>query len=66
MDDLMTNERDGILELVLNRPAKLNTLSDEMISTFEKALERFANQPSLRVMLIRANGKYFSAGVEIN
>jgi enoyl-CoA hydratase/carnithine racemase len=63
---ILTNERDGILELELNRPAKLNALSDEMISALEKALERFANQPSLRLMLIRANGKYFSAGVEIN
>ncbi|WGT28014.1 MULTISPECIES: enoyl-CoA hydratase/isomerase family protein [Pseudomonas fluorescens group] len=67
MDNLiLTNESEGILELVLNRPTKLNTLSDEVISAFEKALGRFANQPSLRVMLIRANGKYFSAGVEIN
>jgi enoyl-CoA hydratase len=63
---ILTQEREGILELVFNRPAKYNALSDEMIDGLDRAVDRFASHPELRVMLIRANGKYFSAGVDIN
>lgn len=63
---ILVQEREGILELVLNRPTKYNALSDEMIDGLDQAVERFASCRELRVMLIRANGKYFSAGVDIN
>ncbi len=63
---ILTRESDGIFELIFNRPEKCNALSDEMIGGLSEALERFAQEKSLRVMLIRANGKYFSSGVEIN
>jgi enoyl-CoA hydratase len=63
---VLVSEADAILELVLNRPAKLNAINDEMYDTLIEQTERFATVPSLRVMLIRARGKYFSAGVDLN
>lgn len=65
-EQLQVGEQDGILELVLNRPEKLNAISDAMVGTLAEAVQRFATDRALRVMLIRANGKFFTAGMEIS
>ena len=65
-NSLLTNERDGIFEVIFNRPEKLNALSNEMIRAFAAAVDRFAERRDLRVMLIRAVGRYFTSGVEVN
>jgi enoyl-CoA hydratase/carnithine racemase len=62
---LLTSEQDGILIATLNRPEKLNALSGEMMALFEAALHRFRDTPDLKVMLIRATGRYFSAGADM-
>ncbi|HYD07049.1 MAG TPA: enoyl-CoA hydratase/isomerase family protein, partial [Reyranella sp.] len=62
---LLTDESDGILVATLNRPDKLNALSRETMELFEQALHRFRDEPSLRVMLIRATGRYFCAGADM-
>jgi enoyl-CoA hydratase/carnithine racemase len=56
---------EGILVATLNRPAKLNALSDETMALFEAALLRFRDTTELKVMLIRATGRYFSAGADL-
>jgi enoyl-CoA hydratase len=65
-DTILTTEADGILELVLNRPQKYNAISDVMLEQLREAVNRFGARRDLRVMLIRANGKYFTAGMEIS
>lgn len=62
---LLRTETDGILEVVLNRPAKLNAINRDMWAGIRDAVEDFRNRRDLRVMLIRANGSYFSAGVDL-
>jgi enoyl-CoA hydratase len=62
---LLTEEADGILIATLNRPDKLNALSDETMALFEDALDRFRDTPDMKVMLVRANGRYFSAGADM-
>lgn len=67
MTNVVTVSADGaILEVVLNRPEKYNAISDEMLARLREAADRFDSTRALRVMLIRANGKYFSSGVEVN
>lgn len=63
---VLTSERDNILEVVLNRPDKYNALTTEMADLLFDAVETLGKRRDLRVMLIRANGKYFSAGADIN
>lgn len=63
--DLLLQEHEGMLEVVLNRPQKLNAISDAMLDRLRGAVESFAARRELRVMLIRAVGKYFTAGMEI-
>src|ERR1700757_2661494 len=62
----MLIEEDGaILIATLNRPDKLNALSRQTMEIFEKAVHRFRDTPELMVMLIRATGRYFSAGADL-
>ena len=62
---LLTAVEDGILIATLNRPAKLNAINREMMDLFIAAVHRFRDDPALKVMLIRATGRYFSAGADL-
>lgn len=65
-EHLLVQEQNGILEIVLSRPEKLNAISDAMVIKLASAVERFAVERDLRLMLIRSTGKFFSAGMEIS
>ena len=62
---LLVNEDGAILIATLNRPEKLNALSAETMSLFEAAVYRFRDTAALKVMLIRATGRYFCAGADM-
>jgi enoyl-CoA hydratase/carnithine racemase len=62
---LIVAEGDGIVVVTLNRPEKLNALSRELMTQFEEAVVRFRDTPLLKVMLIRASGRYFCAGADL-
>jgi len=62
---LLVEEDSGIIVCTLNRPEKLNALTGQTMSLFEQALHRFRDTPDLKVMLIRATGRYFCAGADL-
>ncbi len=62
---LLVEENDGIIICTLNRPDKLNALTGQTMSLFEAALHKFRDTPELKVMLIRATGRYFCAGADL-
>lgn len=62
---LLESEDGAILVATLNRPDKLNALDGETMSLFESALQRFRDTPAFKVMLVRANGRYFCAGADL-
>lgn len=62
---LLVEEDGAILIATLNRPEKLNALSAEMMGMFEEAVNRFRDTHSLKVMLVRATGRYFSSGADM-
>ena len=62
---LLTEEVDAVLVATLNRPDKLNALSAQTMELLEQALHRFRDAPELKVMLIRATGRYFCAGADL-
>ena len=64
-EHVIITEHDQILEFVFNRPDKYNAMSAEMRASFAAAVETFSARRDLRVMLIRAVGKYFTAGAEV-
>ena len=62
---LLVEETGAILIATLNRPEKLNALSAQTMKLFEEALHRFRDTPALKVMLLRATGRYFCAGADM-
>ena len=62
---LLVTEENAILIATLNRPDKLNAITLQMLQLFEAALHRFRDTPALKVMLIRATGRYFCAGADL-
>src|SRR5579884_3226262 len=62
---LLKSESGAILEVVFNRPDKLNAINQEMWAGIRDAVEEFRVRDDLRVLLFRAKGKYFSAGADL-
>lgn len=62
---LLTQELDGILVATLNRPDKLNALNMEIMDLLSEAVIHFRDTEALKVMMIRATGRYFSAGADL-
>ena len=59
-------EQDGpILIATFNRPDKLNAMSMQLMRSLEDAVIRLRDTPELKVMLIKAHGRYFSAGADL-
>lgn len=58
---------DGhVLEIKVDRAEKYNALSPEMYIDLCRALGQLDRSPELRVGLIHAEGKHFSAGIELD
>ncbi|MGH6958873.1 MAG: enoyl-CoA hydratase family protein, partial [Dongiaceae bacterium] len=59
-----TTLQDGIAELVINRPP-VNALNDAGWHALADELERLGREPDARVIVLRAEGRGFCAGVDI-
>ncbi len=66
MSHVRTVANNGILEIRIERPAKLNALSPDMYRDLCLALGVLDRDPALRVGLIVAQGKHFTAGIELD
>ena len=62
---VLTAVRGGVGEIVLNRPDALNAIDGEMFASIERTLLAWRDDPSVRLVLARGNGKAFSAGGDI-
>src|SRR5688500_10200689 len=64
MNEPLIEQRDkrGVVTLTLNRPSTFNALSEEMLTALQSALDRIAPDESVRAVILRAEGKAFSAG----
>jgi methylglutaconyl-CoA hydratase len=63
---ILMSLEEGIFSITLNRPAKRNALSAELIELMHEALERADLDPLVRVVLIRGAGKDFCAGADLD
>jgi methylglutaconyl-CoA hydratase len=56
----------GVARITLNRPEKRNAITSEMLSALPEALQRAAEDATVRVLLIRGAGKDFCAGLDLS
>jgi enoyl-CoA hydratase/carnithine racemase len=63
---LLRNDRaDGLTTLTLNRPNQFNSLSSDMLSALQSALDAIAVDAKVRVVVIAGAGKAFCAGHDL-
>jgi len=66
MNTLLEEKKGPIFTLTLNRPEKRNALPFEMLRDICQKVEALIIDPEIRGIIIKGNGKVFSAGVDFN
>ncbi|HVM65855.1 MAG TPA: enoyl-CoA hydratase-related protein [Acidimicrobiales bacterium] len=56
---------DGVLRLVMDKPAKRNALDDEMVAALIAAVDASERDESVRAILISGEGDHFCGGFDI-
>jgi methylglutaconyl-CoA hydratase len=56
---------EGITEVVLNRPDKRNAFDDVVIQELIEVFTRLDSDPAIKVVILRSEGKHFSAGADL-
>jgi len=56
---------EGIATITLNRPQAANAQTLELLDDLDEAWRRAAEDPDVRVIILQAEGKHFSAGHDI-
>lgn len=62
---LLQIDQQGVATLTLNRPDVHNAFDDHMIAEMTKAIRELANDPKVKILVIKSMGKHFSAGADI-
>jgi len=62
---LRSRDARGVVTLTLNRPHAFNALSEEMLAALQRELDAIAQDESVRVVVLAAEGKAFCAGHDL-
>jgi len=62
---LLEQDQHGIAHLIINRPEVHNAFDDSVIEQLIGKLEAVDQDSSVRVLVLRSNGKNFSAGADL-
>ena len=67
MSNSLTYEVNGpVALLTLNRPDKLNAIDTAMMAEMNAAMDQAEEDHSIRAIVVKANGKSFSAGFDLD
>jgi enoyl-CoA hydratase len=56
---------EGIVQITLNRPDKLNAMTSELVQTLHETLDGIAIDPTCRVVVLTGAGRGFCAGLDL-
>jgi enoyl-CoA hydratase len=62
---ILTEDRDGILIITINRPDARNAVNGDVANGMAGALDRLDAEDDLRVGIVTGAGGYFSAGMDL-
>lgn len=65
MDPVLFEKKESVGHLTLNRPESRNALSLELMNDMQKKLDRVAEDPEIRAVIIKGSGPVFCAGHDI-
>ncbi len=57
--------REGVIDVTLDRPERLNAVSLQMASELRTVVAEYAFRPDARVLVVRGNGRAFCAGFDV-
>ena len=63
--NIHTQHKDGIFEMVIDRPLKLNGFTPKMYRELIEAYQVFEDDPMLRCAVVTAKGEHFTAGLDL-
>ncbi len=63
--ELLIDQKDGVLTLTLNRPDVLNALTMGMMKGIRDALKKAATDKTIKVVVLTASGRAFCAGADL-
>lgn len=66
MSQVEFSVENAIAKVTLNRPDVHNAFNEEVISDLISCFEKVENDDNIRVMILQAKGKSFSAGADLN
>ena len=61
----LTTPREGVTQITLNRPERLNAMTAELVSSLHNALDQVAADPACRVAVLTGAGRGFCAGLDL-
>ena len=64
-DIFLTEQKGNIAWLTFNQPKKRNTMDMDFFKELKELFKAFANKSSIRVVVIKAAGKSFTAGTDL-
>ena len=64
-ENILYEVSDRIARITLNRPEKLNALSNALLKEYAAALIEAEQDPDVRVVIVKAAGRAFSAGYDL-
>jgi enoyl-CoA hydratase/carnithine racemase len=64
-DLVIAEDRGPVRHVILNRPEKRNAFDGELVLATGAALRAAADDPDVRVVVVRGAGKVFSAGMDV-
>lgn len=65
MDHIVTELKDDVLRITIDRPEKKNALTRSMYTALSEAIEQSDTNPNVRVILLHGNGDSFTAGNDL-
>jgi methylglutaconyl-CoA hydratase len=66
MSRVLKERKGTVARLILNRPERHNAFDEALIEELTQAIDEAENDPSVRVLVLAANGKSFSAGADLD
>jgi enoyl-CoA hydratase/carnithine racemase len=64
-DLVLTQVRDGVATLTLNRPERLNAINDALVQALRRALAAAHADPQTRVIVLTGAGRAFCSGDDL-
>src|SRR3954453_11587656 len=62
---VLTEERDGVLVVTINRPEARNAINGDVARGIAAALDRLDEEDGLRVGVLTGSGGFFSSGMDL-